>query len=108
MHKIQKNYIINVVFAGLVELVDTRDLKSLGWKRLCRFDSGARQKNAKLLLGIFYEGVLYVCVSKSSVGRACSSRRLCKIITDVNLLNTVEFIAQKNTNNQGKYGHTLV
>ena len=28
--------------AELVELVDTRDLKSLGWKQLCRFDSGAR------------------------------------------------------------------
>lgn len=29
--------------AGLVELVDTRDLKSLGGQPLCRFKSGARQ-----------------------------------------------------------------
>ncbi len=27
--------------ARMVKLVDTRDLKSLGWKRLCRFDSGS-------------------------------------------------------------------
>jgi hypothetical protein len=25
----------------MVKLVDTRDLKSLGWKRLCRFESGS-------------------------------------------------------------------
>jgi hypothetical protein len=29
------------IFARMVKLVDTRDLKSLGWKRLCRFESGS-------------------------------------------------------------------
>ena len=32
----------------MVKLVDTRDLKSLGWKRLCRFDSGSGHQSAAL------------------------------------------------------------
>ncbi len=36
------------IYAGVVELADTRDLKSLGAKTPCRFESGLRH-NFKLL-----------------------------------------------------------
>ena len=44
-------YIAN---AGMVELVDTRDLKSLDGKMSCRSDSGSRQKKHPNKQGCFF------------------------------------------------------
>ena len=50
MHKLHARIVKDCIFlyytvdAGMVELVDTRDLKSLDGKMSCRSDSGSRQK----------------------------------------------------------------
>ena len=39
----------------MVKLVDTRDLKSLDWKRLCRFDSGSgHQDSVSVSLKVYH------------------------------------------------------
>ena len=44
-----------IIFAGVVELVDTRDLKSLDWKRSYEFKSRLRQVlTYSALLFIYY------------------------------------------------------
>ena len=59
MHKLHARIVKDCIFlyytvdAGMVELVDTRDLKSLDGKMSCRFDSGSRH-TALHIRGAFY------------------------------------------------------